>query len=480
MNKKNISIILIISILLNMMSFNIFAYPEYDKDVNNTWVIGDDGKPYWYEKGIRQGTYDDPGCVMGDGTCRGREIYDPESDGWYWLDAVYDGAKAENKEVWMPYIYQNEIPGSTEGKWVRYDNKGKMIKGWYIDDNNNHYYYDLITGEMLKGLHYIDVDYFYFNPITGILEPIPNELIHYWSGTDEELYQKAESLVGSTEGACEYMSGKLLGYDGSSSLNPKILSVKGAEVTDPKPGDIIAYYDGGGNYKHTATYIGNGKAFHGNYIIATGEARIASAYIFQAQKFFRPGAGDEHYVNFVNRKAKEAGGHAGWLTGFNYKETLYVPMNKFEYKHERQSNLIDESKINNFNNLPNIVINNSIDDCINNMTEFKIHDDIYVHINNNFDNSDELEHNLFIGKEYNGTRFEYGKSTTYKINVNEDWYNVPPSNLTISLYLAPKDTMPTMFLSKPLDITDEDGNYIKTYYPDDGTLLSQSTIRIGK
>ena len=68
----------------------------------------------------------------------------------------------------------------------------------------------------------------------------------------------------------------------------------------------------------------------------------------------------------------------------------------------------------------------------------------------------------------------------YKINVNEDWYNVPPSNLTISLYLAPKDTMPTMFLSKPLDITDEDGNYIKTYYPDDGTLLSQSTIRIGK
>ncbi|MBR2810844.1 MAG: Ig-like domain-containing protein, partial [Solobacterium sp.] len=126
------------------------------------------GKYYWYEGGVRQGVSTDPKCFSYDGSLRGREIYDPETDGWYWLDVIYDGAKAENKEVYMPYIYQDEAdhlrddvwintvaalsrrsspenvdlsaqivkaiklhggPGS--GKWVRYDKEGKMIKGWY-------------------------------------------------------------------------------------------------------------------------------------------------------------------------------------------------------------------------------------------------------------------------------------------------------------------------------------------------------------
>ena len=34
------------------------------------------GKDYWYENGVKQGT-----------TGRGKEIYDPDSDAWYWLDA---------------------------------------------------------------------------------------------------------------------------------------------------------------------------------------------------------------------------------------------------------------------------------------------------------------------------------------------------------------------------------------------------------
>ena len=66
------------------------------------------GKSYWYENGIKQGTYFDPNGVIGDETIRGREVYDKESDAWYWLDANADGAKAEGKEVWMPYIYQDE------------------------------------------------------------------------------------------------------------------------------------------------------------------------------------------------------------------------------------------------------------------------------------------------------------------------------------------------------------------------------------
>jgi len=161
------------------------------------------GKQYWYEDGTRQGTYDDANGVMGDGTIRGREIYDPVSDGWYWLDAVYNGAKAVNKEVWMPYIYQNEAEwGADEiamnasnsgdmkeqvireinnksGKWVRYDANGKMYKGWYTVEGadaeiyptqaGNTYYYDPMTGLMAKGYVSIDGTTYYFDEVTGVL-----------------------------------------------------------------------------------------------------------------------------------------------------------------------------------------------------------------------------------------------------------------------------------------------------------------------
>ncbi len=160
-------------------------------------------KAYWYEYGVKQGTYSDPKGVIGDGTVRGREIYDPASDGWYWLDAVYDGAKAVSKEVWMPYVYQDEDTFSKQqiidvanasgemasqvkkaieektGKWVRYTAEGKMVKGWYEVNGDdllvypqqagNTYYYDQMTGLMAKGWTNIDgVDY-YFDELTGAL-----------------------------------------------------------------------------------------------------------------------------------------------------------------------------------------------------------------------------------------------------------------------------------------------------------------------
>ncbi len=164
-----------------------------------------DGKSYWYENGIKQGTYFDNHAVLGDGTVRGREIFDPTSDGWYWLDTIYDGAKAIGKEVWMPYIYQDEDEWNEEtirqianesdagmeelvykyikekaGKWVRYDENGRMLKGWvtiegtladlYPDQKGNKYYYDSRTGLMAKGDVTIDGVKHYFNEITGVLE----------------------------------------------------------------------------------------------------------------------------------------------------------------------------------------------------------------------------------------------------------------------------------------------------------------------
>ena len=176
-----------------------------------------DGKDYWYENSIRQGTIFDPKGVFGDGTNRGREIFDPATNGWYWLDSIYNGAKAVGKEVWMPYIYQNEasldintikklaaesntyteakdkttaeMAAQVEyailnhkGKWVRYDQNGKMMKGWvtiakdselaklYPKQGGNTYYYDYKTGLMAKGWTKIGGKLYLFDEVTGALK----------------------------------------------------------------------------------------------------------------------------------------------------------------------------------------------------------------------------------------------------------------------------------------------------------------------
>ena len=182
---------------------------------------GDDGKLYWYESGVKQGTLSDTQGILGDGTNRGREIYDSATDGWYWLDSVYDGAKAVGKEVWIPYIYQDELVMSADGygrmangisdearvkalaqdsitteanmseqveeaiknrtgKWVRYDENGAMLKGWvkiqgalekyYPNQVGNIYYYDQKTGLMAKGNVNISGVEYHFDETTGVLD----------------------------------------------------------------------------------------------------------------------------------------------------------------------------------------------------------------------------------------------------------------------------------------------------------------------
>ena len=185
------------------------VYPNTTADPStlNCKFYHQNGKSYWYENGVRQGTYDDPKGVIGDGTVRGREVCDMETAAWYWCDSVYNGAKAVNKEVWMPYIYQNEkswddaeIKQNAEaskdehadmsaqlerdiaahtGKWVRYNANGKMFKGWYKvtsseaqyypDQVGNIYYYDPKTGLMAKGDLTIDGVTYHFDETSGVL-----------------------------------------------------------------------------------------------------------------------------------------------------------------------------------------------------------------------------------------------------------------------------------------------------------------------
>ena len=144
------------------------------------------GKDYWYENGVKQGT-----------TGRGKEIYDPDSDAWYWLDAKQGGAKAVNKDV-----YQE----SNGGKWVRYDANGHMIKGWDTNDDGT-YYFDLVTGAMTKGDATIDGLPCSFDTVTGI------GLNCAWKRINGKNYW--------------YEGGKRQGYD------PNNAAYRGKEIYDP-------------------------------------------------------------------------------------------------------------------------------------------------------------------------------------------------------------------------------------------------------
>lgn len=129
---------------------------KYGETVKNGWVE-ENGKKYWYENGVKQGT-----------TGRGKEIYDPDSDAWYWLDAVQGGAMTVSKDVYQESAAGQwaDKPDGT-GKWVRYDENGHMVKGWQTTDKGT-YYFDLITGAMAKGAGDIDGVPCAFDEYTGI------------------------------------------------------------------------------------------------------------------------------------------------------------------------------------------------------------------------------------------------------------------------------------------------------------------------
>ena len=145
------------------------------------------GKRYWFESWKRQG------YNPYDSSYRGKEIYDPASDAWYWLDNIQNGAMAASKDV-----YQE----SNGGKWVRYDENGHMVKGWDVNENGT-YYFDQITGAMAKGALLLDDVQYGFDPIVGTMldcQWLHTEVGDYWyeggirqgtEGRGKEIYDLA-------------------------------------------------------------------------------------------------------------------------------------------------------------------------------------------------------------------------------------------------------------------------------------------------
>ncbi len=120
------------------------------------------GNLFWYEGSMRQG-------FKVDDSYRGKEVYDPETDAWYWLDNVLGGAKAVSKDVYQDSFsaYPDQPDGT--GKWVRYDENGRMIKGWQYTDAGT-YYFEEVTGSMAKGTVTIEGVEYHFDVATGILQ----------------------------------------------------------------------------------------------------------------------------------------------------------------------------------------------------------------------------------------------------------------------------------------------------------------------
>lgn len=120
-------------------------------------MITKDGNQYWYENGILQG-------LEG----RGKEIYDPSTDAWYWLDSVQGGAVAKSKDVYQESWAGSYGDNGEYGKWVRYDANGHMVKGWDTNENGT-YYFEPVTGAMAKGIVNIEGTDYRFDDVTGIL-----------------------------------------------------------------------------------------------------------------------------------------------------------------------------------------------------------------------------------------------------------------------------------------------------------------------
>ena len=74
---------------------------------------------------------------------------------WRWFES--DGQVAVSKDVYL----------ASGNKWVRYNAKAEMVKGWDTNSKGR-YYFDLTTGAMLKGRQTIAGRVYYFDVVTGI------------------------------------------------------------------------------------------------------------------------------------------------------------------------------------------------------------------------------------------------------------------------------------------------------------------------
>ena len=128
-------------------------------------VVSEDGSIHYYVNGVEDTTYTgmaqdsttgarywfDNGIAAAD-----KQVYSPQDDAWYWFDA--NGTMAVGKDVFIPKSNDDR----SQGKWVRYDENGHMVKGEQMQDGA-WYRFDEQTGAMIKGFY----GQYYYDKVTG-------------------------------------------------------------------------------------------------------------------------------------------------------------------------------------------------------------------------------------------------------------------------------------------------------------------------
>ena len=193
----------------------------------------------------------------------------------------------------MPYVYQDEYNGATDGKWVRYDGSGAMIKGWH---DNKRYYYDLITGEMAKGNYTIDGQVYFFDPVTGVNQGLAAKEL----AEDDWRLQLARDWSGQ-EGDCDSWAWKysyaITGFHEAYYYSANIYEISREEL---RVGDLIHYFSAYTNTPHSCIYLGENRAFHGNYSVkGVPQTTIAP--------WPSPGATDLHFYRSNHNSAYSVG-----------------------------------------------------------------------------------------------------------------------------------------------------------------------------
>ncbi len=163
--------------------------PQGSQKETNGWYM-ENGERYWFDDGVM--------------ACD-KEVYDPQTDAWYWFDA--DGTMARDKDVFVPTNAER-----TEGKWVRYDADGGMVKGeefryggWGMVKGEEFryggwYWFDPVTGEMIKDFVFIPEEgtegkWVYYDQISG-------QMHHGESCIDGNWYYFDEWTGKMTHGEC--------------------------------------------------------------------------------------------------------------------------------------------------------------------------------------------------------------------------------------------------------------------------------------
>ena len=215
----------------------------YDLAGNKTTAAAIPQGANWFDNGVM---------------ARSKEVYDRDTDAWYWFDA--DGICARNKDVYLH---------SSGGKWVRYDNMGRMIKGedyrygaWY--------YFDPVTGAMAKSWKHLDSSggkWVYYDPIDGRMAT--GEKWVTGSGGDGWCY--FDENTGALQFGWKYLNsngGKLVYYD---LVNGRML--RGIHTVEGKQcrfNDVTGAYEGevysGGSSTPSGTvyWVSSGYAYHSN------------------------------------------------------------------------------------------------------------------------------------------------------------------------------------------------------------------------